>query len=218
MLSLDDATPEEWDKAASAARLVGLGEPPERRVIFLNGPPRAGKDTVGNTLSFQGAYPLKQAETLKQGVHALLGIPRAHDAYENCKDEPHASFFGMTPRQAYIHFSEEVMKPLFGDDVFGKILLRKMWMAESKLYVITDSGFREECVPIVEHYGAESCEVWQVYRPGCDFSNDSRGWLDMRDLGVKTFALANTRDVDYLCAQATALLKTPQLATPISLP
>lgn len=154
-----------------------------KRILFLNGPPRSGKDTLGRLL--QGALlrsgwlsvSFKYAKLLKERTHALYGSSAPHDAFEETKDEPNDLFLGLTPRQAYIAVSEKYMKPVHGEDVFGR-LLRDELVAELRGHVaiITDSGFRAEAAPIIEEYGIEQCLLIRLARAGCTFEGDSRSY------------------------------------------
>ena len=58
-------------------------------------------------------------------------------------------------------------------------------------FTLTDSGFVPEAVPIVKMFDAENCTLIRVHRKGCDFSGDSRSYID---LGVKTIDVENPGD------------------------
>lgn len=79
------------------------------RVILLSGPPKAGKDESVRQIQtlFPRTFRLGFADCLKDSVHAAYGMPGVpFDHFEAVKDEPRDEFFGSTPRQAYIAFSE----------------------------------------------------------------------------------------------------------------
>jgi hypothetical protein len=87
------------------------------KIVLLNGPPGSGKDTLGNHAADYIPYAntYKFAEAVKLGTHALYGMPGLpRDWFETTKEIPQACFDGLTPRQAYIHYSEKVVKPIFG--------------------------------------------------------------------------------------------------------
>lgn len=177
------------------------------RVIFLNGPPGCGKDYAGQAIArsyVARVHVDKFARVLKEATHALYGIfikgrPAPHDWFEQRKDEPASELFGLTPRQAYIAVSETYMKAQHGDRIFGELLLRnlKIDAASADLVVITDSGFRGEAEVLVEHYGPEACRVIQIERKGTSFDGDSRGWVDLSDLGVETIRVVNPGDESF---------------------
>jgi hypothetical protein len=185
------------------------------KILLVNGPPRAGKDTFGRLLKedyqhvFLGAF----AHALKVRTHGLYGCAEAPaGAFEEVKDKPHRVFRGLTPRQAYILVSEKFYKVHHGDDVWGRILAEALQWADGEnekagikepLYVITDSGFEPEARCLIELYGKDAVQLVRLHREGCDFSNDSRSYIripeigsrdiyanDMEELGDAVFAVA----------------------------
>lgn len=154
-------------------------------VVCLNGPPRSGKDTIGEmfrSMTDLNVEVLKFAEPVKMAAHATISLltgdkmVQGMEHYNACKDDPHDDFFGATPREAYISMSEDYCKKLFGEDIFGVAMVRRIKNLNPKpdLVVITDCGFQEE-VDVLE--AAYECRVVHIVRDGCDFENDSRGWL-----------------------------------------
>jgi len=51
---------------------------------------------------------------------------------------------------------------------------------------VPDSGFREEAEAIVREAGAGDVLLVRLHRPGHGFSGDSRGYIDLDDLGVES--------------------------------
>jgi len=177
------------------------------KIIFINGPPRSGKDTAGEILAeATGGELFKFAEPLKLMAHRLVSafaphaIPEraehAADFFEDVKDEPQPYLFGKTWRQYYIAVSETLIKPLHGDDFFGKVLATDIANLSTGTAIITDSGFMVETPPIVERFGAENCLLLRMRRTGCNFSSDSREYLELP--GVVTIDVYNDRGVDEL--------------------
>ena len=163
-----------------------------RRVVFLNGPPGCGKDTLGHLLAgtlLPGVRLRKLAEPLKNATHALYGVRAVHGAFEATKGEPNAVFFGLTPRQAYIDVSERLVKPALGVDFFGRVLARAILADHAPLTIITDSGFEPEARPIIDAVGAENCLLFRIHRTGHTFAGDSRSYIELDD--VETVNLAN---------------------------
>ena len=156
------------------------------RIIFLNGPPRSGKDFAAKVL---GGRHLKISRALKEMTHSCLGIidglnrPVAHDFFEKVKDEKVTAFGQRTPREAYIQMSEGFLKPLYGEGILGRLLLPQLHA--DCLFVISDSGFRAEAEEIVRHVGAEHCLLVRIHRDGYTFDGDSRGYISLSDLGVR---------------------------------
>lgn len=184
------------------------------KIILVNGPPRAGKDTAQEAV--EDSIRCKFAQSVKEGTHAAFGLdPRQYpmDVFEAVKDEPNTLFFGRTPREAYISYSEDFMKPFTGDpQVFGKLLVRwiKGFLETEELvvmghlpkyypmpFIVTDSGFREEAEAIVEAFGASNVKLIRVHREGCTFDGDSRNYIDLSDLDVETEDVVNNDIGDY---------------------
>ena len=121
------------------------------------------------------------------------GVSVYPDHFEDVKDtegpEP-----GLTWRQAYIAYSEEEMKPRYGKDVFGLMLLSRLVIAspEDELLVII-VGFREEAQPLVAYYGSEEVVLVRLQAPGCNFRGDSRAYLDLSDMGVRCEDVMNLK-------------------------
>ena len=83
-----------------------------------------------------------------------------------------------------IWVSEEVIKPLFGYNYFGKYLAEEIGVSDSCGVVISDSGFAQELMPILDrdYYTFNDIEVHvvQLTKDGCTFEGDSRTYLDKR--------------------------------------
>lgn len=151
------------------------------KLILINGPKRVGKDTLGqalyqeisNAMLFEFAYPVKR------GTHAAFGLDVPVDHYENCKDEPHSDFFGMTPRKAWIDHAEKYMRKEYGRDVYVKILLNRITRirmnrnaTHTNVWIVTDTRFKEEVKGMSEAIGAKNTLIIQVHREGYDFTKD----------------------------------------------
>ena len=104
------------------------------KIFLLNGPPRSGKDAAGKILlsMLDNACIMKFAEPVKLSAHAVLrmlkgsGTVPLGEAFDLCKDEPSPYFRGLTPREVYIAVSENLCKPLFGKDIFGKLMAEQV--------------------------------------------------------------------------------------------
>jgi hypothetical protein len=155
-------------------------------VLLVNGPPRSGKDTFADMISDiaskdgPGGRQFKFADPVKKGAHASLGIMSPPEHYDLVKDRPHDDFFGLTPRQAYINHSEKYMKPIYGQDVFGKLAARQLsHLAKRRngfaLAVFSDCGFKAEVECVSKLFRSA---LVRLYRDGCDFTNDSRSYLE----------------------------------------
>ena len=157
-------------------------------VILLNGAPGAGKDTVANLVQqdpicerFDNVLNWKFAAPLKMGAHILLGLRQHIGAYEDTKDQKLGDFFGKTPREVYIALSETFMKPLFGQNVFGKVAANRLKELAGSDTVVTfsDCGFVDEVkeiFPILRPQ--DKVALIRIRRPGKTFENDSRSYLE----------------------------------------
>lgn len=170
------------------------------KIVLINAAPRAGKDTLAKEIQFicaGGAEIHKFADELKGMTHRLYATLDASNAgdyllrepsdyFEECKDRPRLEFLGITPRQAYIGVSELLMKPLFGKDIFGRILADKVAAFEGSVDVVlvSDSGFAEEARVLVDRFGAQNVYLVRLLRPGTSFANDSRSHLEPEAIGV----------------------------------
>tara|TARA_R110002167_G_scaffold143958_2_gene333704 strand:- start:50251 stop:50826 length:576 start_codon:yes stop_codon:yes gene_type:complete len=184
------------------------------KIILLNGPPRAGKDYAGAALLEMlpaGTPILKFAQELKERTHALYRLVDAfgnlcpHDHFEDRKDDQLEEFEGITPRQAYIAVSEELIKPLHGQRIFGEWLARRIDQLEVGTVVITDSGFVPEAEVLVEKFGAENCLLARIHRKGYTFAGDSRSYLDLSHLSVQCQDINNDGGAGFRTSLATAL-------------
>lgn len=166
-------------------------------IVLFNGPPHCGKDEAGKTLRplyLGDGLVIKFAATVKQSTHVDFGLPDdlPDFAFEDCKDEPHPAFFGMSPRQAYIQKSEERQKPFLGKDIYGRIAVRRMWQAYQRgirKFFFTDSGFAEEAVPVLQVVPHNQVLLVRIHRPGCTFKGDSRSYIQLP--GIKSYDLQN---------------------------
>lgn len=192
-------------RATSLPRSPEKGDLDDIYVVLVNGPPGAGKDTAGRalctSLTGDNIRIMKMARRLKESVHADYGMPNVpHDYFEDCKDEPHPAFFGKTPRQAYIDKSELMIKPVLGDQFYGKIFLRDLLYERERglrMAIITDTGFASECVPLLEIVPTSRILLLRVHAEsrGKSFAGDSRSYIDLP--GILTVDLENVAQAQF---------------------
>jgi len=155
-----------------------------KTVVFLNGPPGSGKDTIAkiivdacNSRPFLNldqkpnpkdvhiqkhvkgsATIVKYAQPLRTAaIGAFNHLNLDEDNFDKHKSSKIYEDNELTLRQWMIKYSEEFMKPIFGKDIFGKIAYSEI---KEKLNVhdnifITDSGFAEETSFIVKSLNEE---------------------------------------------------------------
>jgi hypothetical protein len=182
------------------------------KVILLNGPPRSGKDMFATVVTrhWPAISHRKFSEPLKRGLVAMFQLSiEQHMEAEADKDTPKTFLHGLTWRGAQIWLSEEVMKPKFGQDVFGHILLNNLrTQAHGQCIVISDSGFRPEADVLIKHFGRKAIHVVRIERPGHTFDGDSRSyWCKLDDPLYQIDVLNNALDLDMYRIQCRRVIK-----------
>lgn len=153
-------------------------------LIGLSGPPRSGKDTLGNLVA--GILREKGVEVevhalslpMRLAVYGMLGLTYSEEHYEANKDTPFATGSGgvTTIRQEMISLSEDHVKPRLGHDWWGYALLNRTRLGTGVI-IVTDMGFPAEHDVFVKTFGKAHCAWIHVHREGHDFSNDSRSYV-----------------------------------------
>lgn len=161
------------------------------KLVLLNGAPRSGKDTGADYLvKAHGAVAFKFSGPIKAAIKAAFDLSDEQVAYlESVKGEPDDLLFGHSYRDVQISFSENWMKVLFGDKVFGHLAARKTGNLCASLLVCSDSGFASEAGPVLDTIGRENTLLIRVHRPGKTFAGDSRSFIELD--GVKTIDIDN---------------------------
>lgn len=106
---------------------------------------------------------------------------------------------GISPRQALIHVSEDLIKPVHGNDFFGKQLANTINLSKEEYFFIPDSGFIDELRPLVE--AGFEVHVVRIHRDGCTFQNDSRSYMTdelLAEFGLKGIDLYNNGTLEDL--------------------
>ena len=179
------------------------------KLVAFNGPPGSGKDTGADAVqAIDGLKTIRKplAEELKSTTCRFFGTPEPWQFYENMKDKPNKAFREMTPRQAYIWMSEEVIKPKFGRVFFSKALIKKIENAMfsvafrnydgfRKAIVVSDVGFDEEWAEFRYYFGVNNCLLIQTTRPNHDFSNDSRNYIVEKYGSLNIHIINNDSDI-----------------------
>jgi hypothetical protein len=94
----------------------------------------------------------------------------------------------LTPREAMIYTAEIVLKPAFGQEYFGRQLVKHVKDYGNLEYVIEcGTGFVEEVQPILEEYGKDVITVIQLHRQGfTEWGNDSRDYISIEGVEIVT--------------------------------
>jgi len=149
-------------------------------IVLFNGPPRSGKDAAADYFKDKGwkhlsfKYQLYK-ETCKYFNISYEWFMERYDD-RSVKEVPHMDLGHMSCREAMIHVSEKVIKPRRGLDYFGQQVANEIDL--SKNYAISDGGFVDELLPIINKIGDNNFVLVQLTRDGCDYSTDSRRYFD----------------------------------------
>lgn len=168
------------------------------KIIILNAPPSAGKDEIatGLCVNFDTVHEEMKTPLFTIGA-AMLGMDedlfRCKYANREWKEQIHP-FIGMTIRQLFINISENMLKPMLGISVFGKLAAKRMCIDtfEDYGYVFSDGGFDYELMPLIDKFGADSIYVCRLHREGCTFEGDSRSYFT--DEQLEALGINNVMD------------------------
>lgn len=166
------------------------------KIINLNAPPLSGKDEIAKYfVNKHFAIHMELKATLVNIAVKTAGISRKlWDAlYDRRYKEIPSPFLlvdgkFVSPRQWLIHMSENVIKPTFGQDIFGKILaekINKLSLPEDSVIVLSDGGFVEETLPLIDLVGEDNYYIARISRfdeegKMFEWGNDSRRWLSLK--------------------------------------
>lgn len=162
-----------------------------KKVILFNGPKLSGKDSAcryilehvvpsANHLEFKG-----KLFELVYCIYSITPEQWAEMYTRENKEKPYECLYGLSPRQALIKVSEEVIKPNYHHEYFGDELVKKL---KGGLNIVSDSGFVQEAQSIINDVGVDNVMVVRIYRPGFTFEGDSRNYLPPEALPGVTFA------------------------------
>lgn len=170
------------------------------KIIILNGPVGVGKDTIGNELAAHYDCNLASFKRPMFGIAAsLLGVRafnefmEAYDDRER-KEQPQSFLGGKTCREFMIWISESVVKPLFGDHHFGKLMSEHIRLHdEGSCFVCTDGVFPDEVIQLVED--GHDVTVVRLLMDGKTFAGDSRKYIRIKESHLPDHKKYNEHDV-----------------------
>lgn len=168
------------------------GEAINMNLLLLGGPPSSGKDTIAKFLYQQ----YKDHHNISQFVFERFSMPlktsfsaisntRHNEFYENevyeSKKDEHIDWLGCSYRQYQINLSEKHFKPLYGQDIFARLLAARLKTYDrNAAIVVPDLGFDIE-TDYLERLDLKlnlgKVLIVRCHRPGYDFSNDSRNYV-----------------------------------------
>jgi SNF2 family DNA or RNA helicase len=178
-------------------------------IVLFNGPPRSGKDTAVSLVHSaykRDAVPMKFATPLKAITRSFAEF--MGDQHGNVlsnelgvKEQPNKFLLNTSPRNFQISISEDWMKPVFGLDVFGHIAAQQIKLFpewQTRMFLFSDSGFRDEAAHLVNVFGADNVLLVRLHRMGCDFTLDSRSYIELADIGVTEVDVTNDATKEHL--------------------
>jgi hypothetical protein len=164
-------------------------------IVIFNGPPGSGKDEAARYFESCGFTHLSFKHRLFKETFAHFGVTKTWfmNRYNDreVKERPEEYLNGMSRREALIFVSEEIMKPRFGNDIFGVAVANEV--EDGFDYCISDGGFVEELVPLINRVGADNIVLVQLTRKGRDYSTDSRRYFN--GMLVKEYVIGHATDI-----------------------
>lgn len=149
------------------------------KVILFNGPPKCGKDyatsIVMKALEDDDAVHLKLSQPLKELASDYFGIPQPileanKDAILPTKD--------LSYRSAQIGLFEAISQVL-GKAWLGEILKNKVVASSNPTIIVSDLGREADVTTLVRAVGANNILIIQIFRKGCTFKGDIRGYVQV---------------------------------------
>jgi len=159
------------------------------KLILLNGPAGSGKDTIAkmigdkyNVIQEKLAFPIKRA------IAAAFAMDKNQYEYffeTDAKNIEQDFFFGHTPREVLIGFSEIFMKPRVAHHAFAELFIRRTdnWLCANTnnpheiTFVLSDCGFNVEADYLIQQLGAANVAIVHLVREGKTFTGDSRNYV-----------------------------------------
>ena len=160
-------------------KIANLTENEMTKLFILNGPAGVGKDTIADIMVEIGVAKEKVSFkspmfNVARGILSMDEFGWFIENYNNRDEkEKHQKILGgKSIREFMIWISESVMKPVFGDDIFGKRLAQSLG---DGCYICADGGFASEIKPLIDA-GVEVTLI-RLHRAGYTFDGDSRSYI-----------------------------------------
>lgn len=153
-----------------------------QKIILFNAPANSGKDVAVNYLHKQyRVFPFSFKKKLVEIVKCVYSLTDEEVTLYSSREEkekPQIRLRGRSWRQALIHVSEDVIKPNFGEEYFGKAALE--YIKQNSKYEIvacSDCGFVPEITPLASAFGGENILLVYLEAEDCSFDGDSRNYV-----------------------------------------
>ena len=152
-------------------------------IIVLNGPPGVGKDTIADLIVENSPFfehmrfktPLY--DDTAHYINVNLPTLKEWATDRDSKDIQIETDRGMmSPREALIHVSEDLVKPMFGNNHYGQLAAKQILLAEwNHNVVFSDGGFIDEILPLLGV--CKKLWVMRLHRNDFTFAEDSRNYI-----------------------------------------
>jgi hypothetical protein len=158
-------------------------------IIWLNGPPKSGKDTCANyikdKLGTNQCLHIKLADPINRALRGLFSHIDEEtwvELRESKKDVKVNILMNKSLRDSFISFSEDWAKKFYSPDIFGIIASERIRLAVKQnkdihTVVVSDSGFPEELLAVKKAISNAKHFLIRIHREGCNYTNDSRSYL-----------------------------------------
>lgn len=182
-------------------------------IVIFTGPPSSGKDTIGNM--FENRHHNFTKKEFKAPLIRMVKAAFDIDDFlwnrmfnEREKNKAQALLQWKSPRETLISFSEDMMKPIYGKDIFGILCAQEMSLLQN--YYVTDGGFKEEIKPLIDKFGEDKIYVIKLNRANTSYEGDSRQpynpeWFP----NVKFKELDNNRSIEEVLDDVDEFVFTP---------
>jgi energy-coupling factor transporter ATP-binding protein EcfA2 len=182
------------------------------KIIFLNGPSGSGKSTIAKLIQqLEPRYVYNEAMSwpAKEGLKRMFQLRPDYAAKLQKKpDTVQPLFGGHTWRGMQIGLIEDYLKPMYGDDILGEMMAQRIMekLTAGTMYrtYTVDVGQPQECMPLIERFGAQNCRLVHVIRPDVVFE-DTREYIVLDDVHIESFH--NRFGEDLLPTQVEQMFK-----------
>lgn len=181
------------------------------KLILINGPRSSGKDHsarhiidhyTDQTIVFE-----RFSRPFKEAFAAMMGVAIDEyfnvEGYERDKLKPIPILGNISFVQWQIDFAEKFMKPLYGKNIFSKLMLHRLEEYQyiypfqdygEIVVVIPDCGFQVEVDTIINEFPSQDIRLLRLERPGFTFAGDSREYVEPRG-GIRFETIKNDSTV-----------------------
>lgn len=162
-------------------------------LVVFNGPPFSGKDTVAEMLAkymdSRITAPVRQSSLswpLRVLAYAMTSFKGEYDGPDYAQfKETYFEQFGRNGRELMIDVSERFLKQCYGQPIMAQMFLARNANFPG-VNLIRDGGFQVEVSTMIAALGPKNVYVVRMHREGCDFSNDSREYINHPNSSCQT--------------------------------